>query len=151
MKNPPRRFGEGFSSLHPLPRGFPDTTEFMCKIQVVGIRWWARTLCNDNRWRRAKFPFEPPLLERPSLLSLPSETGFRQLGFGRTPSTNLMLSMEEFSCQCSMERTCGHYCSSQMKGETTAWGQWNYLRLDLDDIGSFDSPPQLRRGGPQRH
>ena len=34
---------------------------------------------------------------------------------------------------------------------TNAWGRWNYLGLDLDDIGSFDSPPQLRRGGPQRH
>ena len=41
-----------------------------------------------------------------------------------------MLSVEEFSCQFSMERTCGQYCSSQSMARTTAWGWPNYLRLD---------------------
>jgi hypothetical protein len=35
-KNPPRRCGEGFSSLHPLPRGdLSDSQRFTRKIQVV--------------------------------------------------------------------------------------------------------------------
>ena len=35
------------------------------------------------------------------------------------PGTILMLLVEEFSCQSSMERTCGQYCSSQSNGEGT--------------------------------
>ena len=58
-----------------------------------------------------------------------------------------MLPAEEFSCQSSMEHTCGQYCSSQSMGETNAWGGWNYLCLDVEDIGPFGSPPQFRRGG----
>ncbi len=64
-----------------------------------------------------------------------------------TPGNILMLLGEEFLCQSSMERTCGQYCSSQSMGETNAWGGWNYLCLDVEDIGPFGSPPQFRRGG----
>ena len=41
-----------------------------------------------------------------------------------------MLPMEEFSCQSTMERTCGQYCSSQSMGRELMHG-------DVDDIGLF--------------
>ena len=46
-----------------------------------------------------------------------------------------MLPEEEFSCQSSMEHTCGQYCSSQSVGGTNAWGRWNSLWLEVDTLG----------------
>ena len=45
-----------------------------------------------------------------------------------------MLLMEEFLCQCSMERMCGQYCSSTADGGTNAWGRWNYVGLDVETL-----------------
>ena len=48
---------------------------------------------------------------------------------------SVMLPMEEFSCQSSMEHTCVQYCSITVNGEgTNAWGRRNYLWLDVDTL-----------------
>jgi hypothetical protein len=47
-KNPPRRCGEGFSSLHPLPRRDSQVAiKLICKIQVLNDRRSAKTCPGD--------------------------------------------------------------------------------------------------------
>jgi len=59
-----------------------------------------------------------------------------------------MLPVEEFSCQSSMEHTCGQYCSSQSMGGTKAWGRWNSLWLEVDTLGLL-TPSSIEEGRAQ--